>query len=142
MTQGSKKRVIVSRNNSGEDEEGRMRTSDKEIVSIVSIVTLLSVGSVTWVVPAFGADVAKGKKVYTDKCVGCHGEKGKGDGIGAGMLSKKPADYTDKKAMSKLTDEDMKKTVKQGKAPMPSWGTILTDREIDDVVAYIRTFGK
>jgi mono/diheme cytochrome c family protein len=118
-----------------------MRTSGKEIVSIASIVALLSVGSATWVAPAYGADVAKGKKVYTDNCVGCHGEKGKGDGIGAAMLSKKPADYTNKKAMSKLTDEDMKKTVKQGKAPMPSWGTILTDREIDDVVAYIRTFG-
>ncbi|MDE2059533.1 MAG: cytochrome c [candidate division NC10 bacterium] len=119
-----------------------MRTSGKGTVLIVSIMALLLVGGTTWVIPAFGADVAKGKKVYADKCVGCHGEKGKGDGVGARMLSKKPIDYTDKKAMSKLTDEDMKRTVKQGKAPMPAWGTLLTDQEIDNVVAYIRTFNK
>lgn len=119
-----------------------MRSLGKGTVSIVSIAALLSIGSATWVAPAFGADVTKGKKVYADKCVGCHGEKGKGDGPGAGMLSKKPADYTDKKAMSKLTDADLKRTVKQGKAPMPAWSMILTDQEIDDVVAYIRTFSK
>ena len=90
--------------------------------------------------PAEAADVANGKKVYVDKCLRCHGEKGKGDGPRAWDLSKKPADYTDKEKMSKFTDADLKKVVKEGKKPMPAFGAKLGDEDIAGVVAYIRTF--
>ena len=117
-----------------------MRLPAERIVSIMCVATLLSVASAALVAPAFGAELAKAKKIYVDKCLKCHGEKGKGDGPKAWDLSKKPADYTDKEKMSKFTDEDLKKAVKEGKKPMPMFGKKLTDEQIDDVIAYIRTF--
>lgn len=119
-----------------------MRLPVERIVSIMGVATLLSVAGAAWVAPAFGADLAKGKKVYTDKCLKCHGEKGRGDGPKAEDLEKKPADYTDKAKMAKFTDADLKKAVKEGKKPMPAFGKKLTDEQIDDVTAYIRTFAK
>jgi mono/diheme cytochrome c family protein len=50
--------------------------------------------------------------------------------------------------MSKLSDEDIFKTVKNGgasvgKSPlMPAWGATLKDDQIQDVVAYVRTLSK
>lgn len=110
------------------------------IVSIMGVTTLLSVSSGAFISPALGADPGIVKKIYTDKCLKCHGEKGRGDGPRAYDLSKKPADYTDKEKMSKFTDADLKKVVKEGKKPMPAFGKKLSDEEIDSVIAYIRTF--
>jgi mono/diheme cytochrome c family protein len=112
----------------------------ERIVSIMCVVTLLSVTSAALSTPAFGADLAKGKSIYGDKCLKCHGEKGRGDGRKAADLEKKPADYTDKAKMAKFTDEDLTKAVKEGKKPMPAFGKKLTDEQIDNVIAYIRTF--
>lgn len=91
---------------------------------------------------AQAADLATGKKVYADKCARCHGAGGKGDGPKADTLEKKPANYTDKNAMAKVTDADMKKVILEGKQPMPSYKGKMSDKELDDVVAYIRTFAK
>ena len=117
-----------------------MRMRAERVISIVCVATILSVASAVLVTPAFGEDLAKGKKIYTDKCLKCHGEKGRGDGRMAEDLSKKPADYTDEAKMSKFTDADLKKTVKEGKKPMPAFGKKLTDEQIDDVIAYVRSF--
>src|SRR4051812_21011078 len=38
----------------------------------------------------------RGKEVFTQRCVGCHGLKGDGQGPGANFLSPPPADFTDK----------------------------------------------
>jgi mono/diheme cytochrome c family protein len=119
-----------------------MKMLAERIMSVMGVVTLLSVASAASVAPAFGADLAKGKSIYGDKCLKCHGEKGRGDGRKAADLEKKPADYTDKAKMAKFTDEDLKKTVKEGKKPMPAFGKKLSDEEIDGVIAYIRTFAK
>ena len=117
-----------------------MRMPAERIVSIMGVVTLLSVATAVLVAPAFGADFSIGKSIYGDKCVKCHGEKGRGDGRKAADLEKKPTDYTDKAKMAKFTDEDLKKAVKEGKKPMPAFGKKLSDEDINGVVAYIRTF--
>ncbi len=114
----------------------------KRMISIMCVATLLSVASAALVAPAFGEDLAKGKKIYVDKCVKCHGEKGKGDGPKAEDLEKKPADHTDKAKMAKFTDEDLKKTVKEGKRPMPAFGKKLTEEQIDDLIAYVRSLAE
>jgi cytochrome c oxidase cbb3-type subunit 3 len=94
---------------------------------------------------AHAADVDEGKKLYGQFCVSCHGQSGKGDGPAAAALNPKPRDHTDKELMSKLSDEDMLKVIKNGgvsvgKSPlMPPWGASLKDDQIKDVIAYIRT---
>jgi mono/diheme cytochrome c family protein len=46
--------------------------------------------------PVTEANLLRGKEVFLDRCVGCHGLSGDGKGPGASFLSPPPADFTDK----------------------------------------------
>jgi cytochrome c oxidase cbb3-type subunit 2 len=46
--------------------------------------------------PVTEANLLRGKEVFLDRCVGCHGLAGDGKGPGANFLSPPPADFTDK----------------------------------------------
>jgi mono/diheme cytochrome c family protein len=88
-------------------------------------------------------DAKAGLEVYKKTCLRCHGEKCKGDGPGAKFLKTKPADWTDKTRMSKLTESDLYTVVDKGgvalgqSSAMPAFGKTLKQQEISDVVAYI-----
>jgi mono/diheme cytochrome c family protein len=88
---------------------------------------------------AAAADAENGKKIYEEKCVRCHGDGGKGDGPMAEFLERKPGDFTDKARANQFTDEELKKIVVEGKAPMPGYKDQISDTDIDDVIAYIRS---
>jgi cytochrome c oxidase cbb3-type subunit 3 len=113
-----------------------------DLLALLVILAVALLGTTT-VVQA--ADVEQGKKLYGQFCASCHGQSGKGDGPAAAALNPKPRDHTDKEYMSKMSDEDMFKVIKNGgvaigKSPlMPPWGASLKDDQIKDVVAYIRT---
>lgn len=118
----------------------------KEIPAISHSIftTILAAGvaaTFSLVAASEAADLANGKKIYADKCARCHGVSGKGDGPRAGTLEKKPADYTDKQKMAKFTDAQLKQAVLDGKPPMPSYNK-MSDKELEDVIAYIRAFAK
>jgi mono/diheme cytochrome c family protein len=97
---------------------------------------------------AEAADAAAGKAKYQQFCSACHGMEGKGDGPGAASLNPKPRDHSDGKAMKAMTDDYLFKITKMGgaavgKAPtMPPWGGALSDQDIRNVVAFIRTLSK
>jgi cytochrome c oxidase cbb3-type subunit II len=46
--------------------------------------------------PVTEGNLLRGKEVFLQRCVGCHGLKGDGKGPGASFLSPPPADFTDK----------------------------------------------
>jgi cbb3-type cytochrome oxidase cytochrome c subunit/mono/diheme cytochrome c family protein len=46
--------------------------------------------------PVTDANLERGKEVFLQRCVGCHGLKGDGKGPGATFMSPPPADFTDK----------------------------------------------
>jgi len=103
-----------------------------------------------FLMPSFGlaqvkGDPKAGKAKYDANCVGCHGASGKGDGPAAAALNPKPQDHTDGKVMNALSDKYLFDIIKDGgaamkKAPfMPASGKKLSDQEISDVVAYIRS---
>lgn len=116
-----------------------MRGPCRGIIWLAILVCVLP--SVAW-----GAgDAAKGKQKYQELCGACHGTSGKGDGPTAAALPVKPRDHTNAAYMDKVTDQQIFNTIKQGgeavgKSPlMPKWGGILTDQQIEDLVAYVRT---
>ena len=90
-------------------------------------------------------DPKAGKAKYDIDCAGCHGKTGKGDGPAAAALNPKPQDHTDGKVMNSLSDQYLFDIIKKGgvavkKAPiMPANEKKLSDQEIWDVIAYIRS---
>ena len=107
------------------------------------IVALLLAGGAR--LSAGAQDQAEGKKLYASYCATCHGDKGKGDGVAAGSLPIKPKDHTDGASMKQLSDQFLIEVISKGGAAvgkssfMPGWGVSLTDKQIRDIVAYIRT---
>jgi mono/diheme cytochrome c family protein len=89
-------------------------------------------------------DPAEGKKIFTQRCWGCHGLTGHGDGPAANSFEPKPRNLSDAKYVSTLTDERMFRTISEGgaamgKSPfMPPWKGVLSETDIRDVIAYIR----
>ena len=86
--------------------------------------------------------------LYKQYCASCHGPDGKGNGPAAAALSVKPADHTNPAVMSKISDTELFKAIKEGgqavgKSPaMPPWGGTLKDEQIRALVAYVRSLAK
>ncbi|MCW5786702.1 MAG: c-type cytochrome [Nitrospira sp.] len=79
---------------------------------------------------------SKGKRIFSRHCAGCHGPEGKGDGYK--LLGADPANLT-APATRKKSDSALLTTIHEGKPNMPSWKGLLSDRDIQSVLAYIRT---
>ncbi|MGH7844972.1 MAG: c-type cytochrome [Candidatus Binatia bacterium] len=90
-------------------------------------------------------DANAGKNKYESLCVGCHGAEGKGDGPAAGGLNPRPADLSDPAHTESLSDQYLFEIIKEGgpkvkKSPlMPGWVGALNDKEIWNVIAYLKT---
>ncbi len=100
--------------------------------------------------PAAGgpADAAGGAPLYATYCASCHGARGDGDGPVSAGLNPKPAKHSDAAYMSGLSDDDLFQVIQKGgvaigKSPlMAPWGGTLSDAQIRDVVAFVRTLAK
>jgi len=84
-------------------------------------------------------DVAKGKEIYTIRCAPCHGAEGGGDGPAAAMLDPKPRNFRDAQFWKTRTVQQLRLVVKHGRPGtlMAAFDGVLSDAEIDDVVAYL-----
>ena len=106
---------------------------------------LVAVGILTGAGSSWAQNATEGKKLYTTYCSTCHGETGKGDGMAAASLPAKPADHTNGAVMNQLSDKFLLEIISKGGGAagkstfMPSWGGSLNEKQIRDIVAYIRT---
>ena len=83
------------------------------------------------------AGAAEGKELYTSKCAPCHGANGEGKASIAKMFGVTLPALASKEVQAK-SDADLKKVILAGKGKMkPVAG--LTEKQADDVVAYVRT---
>ncbi len=104
---------------------------------------------------AFAAgDAAAGKKNYDTLCFTCHGAAGKGDGPTGAALTPPPRDFSigdfkfdaDKNG-TPGEDTDLKLVIKNGAGAyggnpsMAPWGH-LSEQDVDDLVAYVRSLKK
>ena len=80
------------------------------------------------------------RRIYTDECAQCHGERGKGDGPEAIMHSPAPADLTDAGHMNTVTDGEIFYQISEGRKPMPSFKKRLTEDERWGLVLLVRSF--
>jgi cytochrome c6 len=82
---------------------------------------------------AQAADTQRGAGLYTTHCAVCHGVNGTPVMPGSPNFRR----------MESLMRPDMQlvTAIRNGKGAMPGYFGILRDREILDVIAYLRTFG-
>lgn len=102
-------------------------------------------------VKARAGDARRGKRLYAQHCAACHGDKGQG-GHGTGLTFSRPRDYpilapalNNPGFLAAASDDMIKTTLVRGRAgtPMVSFRKKgLSDRNLDDIVAYVRGFQK
>jgi high-affinity iron transporter len=86
-----------------------------------------------------------GKVSFTHYCQTCHGETGAGDGFNAFNLDPHPRDLSDPEFQKKKSDADLADAIRRGgagvglSALMPPWGHTLSERQVGELVLYLRT---
>jgi mono/diheme cytochrome c family protein/plastocyanin len=101
-----------------------------------------------------------GRKLFAQNCAACHGESGGGNGVFADDLAEAgessmqnmsgsqemsrqtPADFTDPRRMLGASPAILQGKILRGGmgTGMPMWGSIFTEEQIWDLVAYIYSF--
>lgn len=104
--------------------------------------------------------LANGKQLYAQNCAACHGENGAGDGVFADdlaqagessmqtmagsedMLMQTPVDFTNPTRMLGASPALLQGKILRGGmgTGMPMWGSIFTEEQIWDLIAYIYSF--
>lgn len=80
---------------------------------------------------AQAGDPQRGRQIYIDRCSGCHGLEG------LPTMNAVPAFARGERIMK--PDRELLAFIKRGKGVMPGYEGQLTDMEILDTLAYIRT---
>jgi mono/diheme cytochrome c family protein len=94
------------------------------------------------------ADAAAGAAIYATYCAACHGATGDGDTPFAQALDPPPTAHSNGTYMNALTNDYLFKLIQEGgaavgkSANMAPWGGTLSDAQIRDVIAHIRSLAK
>jgi len=132
--------------------------NSKNTVGFLALLTLLTLSLTSfnlnepWKAPASAKNISNplknnpkateaGKALFTNMCVVCHGNKGKGDGIAGMTLKPRPANLT-QALVQDQTDGEIYWKMTEGRAPMASYKDILTDEQRWQLVNYIRVLKK
>ncbi len=86
---------------------------------------------------------AHAKKLYAVDCAVCHGETGNGKTDLADSMQLKLDDWTNPSSLTGKTDEDLFKTIRNGKDKMPAEAEgRAKDDDVWNIIAYIRGMSK
>ena len=96
---------------------------------VLAVVLSMVLMGVTGLVQA--ADALKGAKIYNQRCADCHGSGGAPNMPGVPDFSRN----------QRLMQNDLAlvKSISVGKGMMPAFQGILTEQDIFNVIAYLRT---
>jgi len=113
-----------------------------------------------WQLNTSKESLVNGKQLYVQNCAACHGENGAGNGVFAddlkaagdasaqtmagaqSMTMQTPANFTDPTRMLGASPALLQGKILRGGmgTGMPMWGSIFTDDQIWDLIAYIYSF--
>lgn len=81
----------------------------------------------------------RGEALYQHNCADCHAADGSGKNWTGSVLKPGPKDLTDPRFMAGLDRDKLRLIINKGvpDSAMPAWRSVLTGRQIDDLIAYI-----
>jgi len=88
----------------------------------------------------------QGKGIFDHYCSVCHGASGQGDGFNSYNLDPRPHSFTDSTYVRALSDATLAEVIARGgrgvnkSVLMPAYTQTLSTDQIDQVIAYLRTF--
>lgn len=87
--------------------------------------------------PSMNANAKRGAAVFQQNCVSCHNKQpGDTTPFGPpnlhGIFSAKPL------VSPPITPAQATETIKKGRSPMPAFGSILTQAQINELIAYLK----
>lgn len=92
-------------------------------------------------------DVRRGELIFLRSCIPCHGPRGRGNGVIIKLLNvKKMPDFTKIETLKQKTDGAIIKFIKKGSSDedtyMPSWKGVLSEDDIINAAAFVRSLRK
>lgn len=74
--------------------------------------------------------------LYAQRCLGCHGQAGDGDGPLARSLPVRPPDFRD--TVERKTNSQIRRAIAEGRGTMPAFSPALSQAEISDMLQMVR----
>lgn len=98
--------------------------------------------------PGQSVSLPQGRDLYNAMCYACHGVQGDGNGPAkADPGSPQPRDFTSKEFVIEGREDEIARTIAlgaeasfHGSSFMPAWGSSLSEQQIRDLIAYLKTF--
>ena len=126
--------------------------SDEEVAAVVKYVRAWNiVPAITYTDQPVKGNPAHGKQLFAQYCASCHGAGGDG-GKGTGVTFSRPRDLPivapalhNPGFLASATDEMIKATLMKGRQGTPMISFLkagLTEKNINDIVSYVRNFEK
>jgi mono/diheme cytochrome c family protein len=79
-----------------------------------------------------------GRSIFVANCLGCHGKNADGN-TPAGRAWRVP-DFRSQTVQAN-SDARLLSIIREGKGKMPAWGQLLSQTEIEHLLAYVRSLG-
>lgn len=80
------------------------------------------------------------ESLYAQRCLGCHGASGRGDGSIAAPLPVQVPDFRD--TVKNKSVIQIRKVINEGKGVMPAYAPALSGAEIQDMVRMVRVLSQ
>ncbi len=84
--------------------------------------------------------VARGKLIYEEHCLNCHGVQGHGDGPLAKPLKIQPPDLAE--IARKIPDLKFFMKISKWNGEMPGWNTSFSQKQTTDIESYLKNLGQ
>jgi mono/diheme cytochrome c family protein len=81
----------------------------------------------------------EGKKVFTQRCATCHKTDSETKTIGPGLKGLGGSSRKFITTDTPVTDEALRKWILKGDGLMPPFEKVLNDKQVDDLVTYLKT---
>jgi len=85
--------------------------------------------------------VERGKKLFLTQCAMCHGKAGDGKGEVVAEMGINPSDFTQPETLKNRTDGDLFAIIRGGSETMPGQGTRMREKQIWQMVNFLRALG-